>query len=86
MRLCHPPDGSTSSKYRLLCFMTTKKFCKEKNTLAFNLDRWCHLVLCLRLIPFHCHCEQVAQYTKGYKLIEKLTHLGYEKLLLTHSN
>ncbi len=20
MRLCHPPDGSTSSKYKLLCF------------------------------------------------------------------
>jgi len=41
MRLCHPPDGSTSPKYRLLCFI------------AFNRDRCCHLVLCLRLIPFH---------------------------------
>ena len=51
MRLCHPPDGSTSPKYKLLCFMTTKK---EKNALAFNRDRCCHLVLCLRLIPFHC--------------------------------
>jgi len=55
MRLCHPPDGSTSPKYKLLCFITTKNFfCKEKNTLAFNRDRCCHLVLCLRLIPFHC--------------------------------
>ncbi len=53
MRLCHPPDGSTSPKYRLLCFITTKKICKEKNTLAFNRDRCCPLVLCLRLIPFH---------------------------------
>ena len=54
MRLCHPPDGSTSPKYKLLCFITTKKICKEKNALAFNWDRCCHLVLCLRLIPFHC--------------------------------
>ncbi len=53
MRLCHPPDGSTSPKYKLLCFITTKFFCKEKNALAFNRDRCCHLVLCLRLIPFH---------------------------------
>jgi hypothetical protein len=53
MRLCHPPDGSTSPKYKLLCFITTKKFCKEKNALAFNRDRCCHLVLCLQLIPFH---------------------------------
>ncbi len=53
MRLCHPPDGSTSPKYKLVCFIKTKKICKEKNALAFNRDRCCHLVLCLRLIPFH---------------------------------
>jgi len=53
MRLCHPPDGSTSPKYKLPCFITTKKICKEKNVLAFNRDRCCRLVLCLRLIPFH---------------------------------
>jgi hypothetical protein len=53
MRLCHPPDGSTSPKYKLLCFILTKKICKEKIALAFNRDRCCHLVLCLRLIPFH---------------------------------
>jgi hypothetical protein len=53
MRLCHPPDGSTSPKYKLLCFKTTKQICKEKNALAFNRDRCCHLVLCLWLIPFH---------------------------------
>ena len=46
MRLCHPPDGSTSPKYKFLCFITTKK--------ALSRDRCCHLVLCLRLIPFHC--------------------------------
>jgi hypothetical protein len=54
MRLCQPPDGSTSPKYKLLCFITSKKICKEKNALAFNQDRCCHLVLCLQLIPFHC--------------------------------
>jgi hypothetical protein len=54
MRLCNLPDGSTSPKYKLLCFITTKKNCKEKNELAFNRDRCCHLVLCLLLIPFHC--------------------------------
>ncbi len=53
MRLCHPPDGSTSPEYKLLCFIATKFFCKDKNTLAFNRDRCCHLVICLRLIPFH---------------------------------
>ncbi len=52
MRLCHPPDGTTRPKYKLLFFITTKFFCKEKNALAFNRDRCCHLVLCLRLIPF----------------------------------
>jgi len=41
------------AKYKLLCFITTKFFCKEKNALAFNWDRCCHLVLCIQLIPFH---------------------------------
>jgi hypothetical protein len=54
MRLCHPPDGITSPKYKLLFFMTTNFFCKEKNALAFNRDRCCHLVFYLQLIPFHC--------------------------------
>ncbi len=62
MRLCHPPDGSTSPKYKLLCFITAKKICKEKNTLAFNWDRCCHIVLCLRLIPFH-YVPRVIIYT-----------------------
>jgi hypothetical protein len=30
MRLCHPPDGSTSPKYKLLCFITAKKFSKRR--------------------------------------------------------
>jgi len=67
MRLRHPPDGSTSSKYKLLCFKTTKKICKVKNALAFNRDRCCHLVLCLRLIPFHCvNFSMLVGPFKGY--------------------
>ncbi len=61
MRLCHPPDGSPSPKYKLPCIITTKIFCKEKNTLAFNWDRCCHLVLCLWLIPFHLNRNNLAQ-------------------------
>ena len=30
MRLCHPPDGSTSPKYKFLCFITTKKIAKRR--------------------------------------------------------
>ncbi len=54
MRRCHPPDGSTSPKYKLLCFkLENHLFCQIKNALAFNRDTCCHLVLCLRLLPFH---------------------------------
>ncbi len=62
MRLCQPPDGSTSPKYILLCFITTKTICKEKNALAFNRDRCCHLVICLWLIPFHCLNTNIYSY------------------------
>jgi hypothetical protein len=47
-----------SPKYKLLCFITAKKICKEKNALGFHQDRCCHLVLCLRLIPFHWAVER----------------------------
>jgi hypothetical protein len=30
MRLCHPPDGSTSPKYKFLCFITTKFFLQRE--------------------------------------------------------
>jgi hypothetical protein len=77
MRLCHPPDGSTSPKYKLLCFTTTNFFCKEKNALAFNRDRCCHLVLCLRFIPFH----YIAIGTTSVKIIGKYIACGinYDK-------
>jgi len=61
-RLCHPPDGSVSPKYKLLCFITIKKNCKEKNALALNRDRCCHLVLCLRLILFHYHNQHQSDH------------------------
>ncbi len=69
MRLCHPPDGSTSPVYKLLCFITTKKICKEKNALAFTRDRCCHLVICLRLIPFHS-IEHFSNFTH-YQIIKE---------------
>ncbi len=53
MGLNHTLDGVTNLKYKLLHFLTTNFFCKEKKALAFNGDRCCHLVLCLQLILFH---------------------------------
>ncbi len=38
MKLCQPPDGNTSTKYKLLCFKTTKNIGKEKNAIAFNQE------------------------------------------------
>ncbi len=35
MRLCHPPDGSTSPKYKLLCFITTKKNLQREEHTSF---------------------------------------------------
>jgi len=32
MRLCNPPDGSTSPKYKLLCFITAKIFFAKRRT------------------------------------------------------
>ncbi len=51
--LCHPPDGSTSPKYKLLCFKHHNLFYQIQNALAFNRDICCHLALCLQLLPFH---------------------------------
>ncbi len=50
--LYHPLDGITYPKYKLLHFWTTKFFFQKKKALAFNLDRCCHLALCLWLILF----------------------------------
>ncbi len=53
MRLCHPPDGSTSPKYKLLHFSHHNLFYQIQNAVAFNWDTCCNLALCLRLLPFH---------------------------------
>ncbi len=53
IELCHQLDGITNPKYKVLCFLTTKFFFKEKKALAFNRDKCFHLVLCLRLSLFH---------------------------------
>ncbi len=47
MRLCPPPDGSTSPKYKLLCFIITKKILQREECTIFNRDRCCHPVLFL---------------------------------------
>jgi len=77
MRLCQPPDGSTGPKYKLLCFITTNFFCKEKTALAFNRDRCCHLVLCLRLIPFH---YLIIGKVTSYR---SLSHILFSKCFIT---
>jgi hypothetical protein len=48
-----PTRWQYQSQVYVVCIITTKKICKEKNTLAFNWERCCNLVLCLWLIPFH---------------------------------
>jgi hypothetical protein len=75
MRLCYPPVGITSPKSKLLCFITTKFFCEEKNVLAFNRDRCCHLVLCLQLIPFHClnDCRKLYKFVTLNTLFRTLS-------------
>ncbi len=35
MRLCQPPDGNTSPKYKLLCFITTKFFLQREERTSF---------------------------------------------------
>jgi hypothetical protein len=35
MRLCQPPDVSTSPKYKLLCFITTKKILQREERTSF---------------------------------------------------
>jgi hypothetical protein len=35
MRLCHPPDGSTSPKYKLLFFIATKNFLQREERTSF---------------------------------------------------
>jgi hypothetical protein len=43
--LYHPLDGVTNPKYKLLHFLTTTFFYKEKKAIAFKQGRCCHLEL-----------------------------------------
>ncbi len=52
--LYHPLNGDTNLKYKLLCFLILNKKISKRKALAFYRDRCCHLVLCLRMILFHC--------------------------------
>ncbi len=51
IRLHYPINGVRDPKYKLLHFIQLTFFLKKRE-LAFNRDRCCHLVLCLRLILF----------------------------------
>ncbi len=91
MRLCHPPDGSTSPKYKLRCFITINFFSEEKNALAFNRDRCCHLVLCSQLIPFHSvNFHQNHKFPASFNLLTGFyplfSHhiLGHSKMYHVH--
>ncbi len=53
MGLYHPLDVVTNLKYKLLHFLTLHNNISKRKALAFNRDRCCHLVICLRLILFH---------------------------------
>jgi hypothetical protein len=75
--LHHPLDGVTNPEYKWLPFIQlTKCFCKEKNALAFNRDRCCHLALCLWLILFHrkkffkYHPCKLSRMTRHLKAID----------------
>jgi len=52
MRPCHPPDPPVPS---ISCCVLNHHnlFYQMQNALAFNQDTWCHLALCLWLLPFH---------------------------------
>jgi hypothetical protein len=71
--LYRPLEGLTYLKCKLLCFLTPNKIIFKGKVLAFNLDRCCHLALCLQLILFHstkegcshcCNCK-ARQATKN---------------------
>ncbi len=47
----HSQDGSTYPGYKLMCFVNISFFRTEQNVPAFNQDTWCHLSLCLQMIP-----------------------------------
>jgi hypothetical protein len=71
MGLYHPLDGVTNLKYKLLYFLTPNKKISKRKALAFNWDRCCHLVICLRLILFHYSCKKFLSIGAFYLKSEK---------------
>ncbi len=61
MGLYHPLDGITNFKYKLLFFLTPNKKNIKMKALAFNRDRWCHVVIPLQLILFHYQVQNKLQ-------------------------
>jgi hypothetical protein len=52
MRLHHYQEGGTYPGYRRMCFVYNSQcFRGEQNALAFHWDTWCHLALCLQMMP-----------------------------------
>jgi hypothetical protein len=80
IRLYHPLDGIINPKYKLLPFITTIIFYKEK-ALAFNLDRCCHPTLYLRLILFHFYLIKTLYgqciNTKATKVLKYCPFFGH---------
>ncbi len=79
IKLCHPPDGWSSYKHNLLCFLNIHDFFqKEPNALAFNRDMCCYLALSLRLIIFHSANAQFI-FSNFKKLQEAIYNVVGEK-------
>ncbi len=71
----YPLDGVTNLKYKLLYFLTPNKNFSKRNALAFSQDRCCHLVICLRLILFHCICMTYLLFCKWSERNKKIIYI-----------
>ncbi len=56
-----------------MCFLTPNKKNSKRKALAFNWDRCCHLVLCLRLILIHCCIIYLFKLIFSFSLIHHLS-------------
>ncbi len=86
MRLHHSQDVSTYPRYKLMCFVYFSFFRKEQNALAFNRAIWCHLVLCLQMIPPHWHFVLFSHMLFGHMLFGHMLfgHMLFGHMLFGH--
>jgi hypothetical protein len=79
MGLYDPLDSVTNLRCKLFYFSTIiKKYFSKRKALAFNRDRCCYLVNCLRLILFHFR----ANWLQSLKLYQcKKLVINIESLL-----